>query len=423
MYTISLFDTLFFVFVNFFLKLNFIIWMKRFFKGLNVHVKIIYLWFIIPFISVVIILLKGPHKYNNYLMFKQVFWHTIEQKHLYQAYPKEYFDVNHYGPLFSLIIAPFAILPDYLALVLWVMVNVTLLFFAINRLGLLKSQKLVILGISIVEMITSIQNVQFNPMLTSWLLLSFVFLRNNKILLATFFIMAGLYVKIYGIIGFSFLFFTMDKKKFILYLVFWGLVLFILPMLISSPTYIINSYVDWFVCLNEKNTQNLNSYMNGSMIDISAMGFIRRTTGLYALGNMFFLIPAGLLTLLPLFIRKRELGCENFQLTYLSHLLLGVVLFSSSSESPTYVIAVVGFALWYSIQLNKGDFAYVFLLVFVLIFTVLSPTDLFPKTIRTEFFVKYSLKALPCFLAWIVITYQLFCKNFNKNNTNEATIG
>ena len=39
--------------------------------------------------------------YNNYQIFKGVFWHTWLQKPLYEAYPAEYLDTNHYGPFFS----------------------------------------------------------------------------------------------------------------------------------------------------------------------------------------------------------------------------------------------------------------------------------------------------------------------------------
>jgi len=51
------------------------------------------------------------HSYNNYLIFKYVYYHTIDLQNLYNNYP-EYGNSNHYGPIFSLFIAPFASLPD-----------------------------------------------------------------------------------------------------------------------------------------------------------------------------------------------------------------------------------------------------------------------------------------------------------------------
>ena len=70
------------------------------------------LWFLLP--AVAGLLKWKQNSINNYYIFKGVFHHTINQTNLYSLYPAEYFDSNHYGPLFSLIIGPFALLPDYI---------------------------------------------------------------------------------------------------------------------------------------------------------------------------------------------------------------------------------------------------------------------------------------------------------------------
>ena len=51
-------------------------------------------------------------------------------------------------------------------------------------------------------------------------------------------IMLGTFVKLYGIVGFAFFFFSKHKPKLILWIdVIWGIVFFVLPMLISSRAY------------------------------------------------------------------------------------------------------------------------------------------------------------------------------------------
>src|SRR5512138_3749346 len=60
---------------------------------------------------------------NNFLIFRGVFYHAIYQQDLYAAYPPEYGDVNLYGPVFSIVIAPFAILPVKAGMVLWLVFN------------------------------------------------------------------------------------------------------------------------------------------------------------------------------------------------------------------------------------------------------------------------------------------------------------
>ena len=138
------------------------------------------LWFLVPFIALIIEGLRGDAFINNYLIFKQVFWHTIHQENLYQFYPEQYVDKNHYGPLFAVLMAPFAILPNYLGLLLWGMLNVSLLFYAVGKLPITFWGKNIILLISLIETLTSIQNLQFNPMLCSWIILSYVSIKNSQ---------------------------------------------------------------------------------------------------------------------------------------------------------------------------------------------------------------------------------------------------
>ena len=87
---------------------------KPFFKSTK---TISLIWLIVTFAAILPKFFRD--KFNNYLIYKNVFWHVVHQTTLYTEYPAEYFDRNHYGPIFSLVIAPFAVLPDYLGLPLW----------------------------------------------------------------------------------------------------------------------------------------------------------------------------------------------------------------------------------------------------------------------------------------------------------------
>jgi len=376
------------------------------------------LWFLVPFIALMIEAQKENIFINNYLIYKNVFWHTLHQEHLYSLYPNEYFDKNHYGPLFSILIAPFAILPNYIGLILWGMVNVSILFYAVGKLPISFWGKNIILLLSLIETLTSTQNLQFNPMLCSWIILSYVAIKNNQLSLAALLIVAGTFIKLYGVVGLPFIFFTKDYKKLIGYLILWAIILFCLPMFISSPEFVYQSYIDWFHVLVEKNTENFNSYLNGNMQDISVMGFFKRTTGYYHLANFYFIIPAGILMLLPLY-RFSKWGNTNFQLTYLAQLLIGVVIFSTSAESPTYVISVVGFGIWYVLHAPKPTITMYLLLILLLILTIFSPTDLFPNVLQ-NIVVKFALKVLPCFLAWLYITKNLLFNQFDNNLNTHA---
>src|SRR6478609_8278287 len=73
--------------------------------------------------------LSSPH--NNYLIFKYTYIHAVKEETLYWRHPSEYLDKNHYGPVFSLLFAPFAVLPDALGEFLFVSISMTLLLWAI----------------------------------------------------------------------------------------------------------------------------------------------------------------------------------------------------------------------------------------------------------------------------------------------------
>src|SRR2546423_1725063 len=47
--------------------------------------------------------------YNNYIIFKQSFYHLIQNKDLYMFYPSEHWDLFKYSPTFAFFFGIFAI--------------------------------------------------------------------------------------------------------------------------------------------------------------------------------------------------------------------------------------------------------------------------------------------------------------------------
>ena len=203
-------------------------------------------------------------------------------------------------------------------------------------------------------------------------------------------------------------FFCKNKPKFVLSLLFWSFIFFVLPMFISSPQYIIERYIEWFNELVNKNGTNvmLNTYQ-----DFSVMGVVRRIVGDASIPNTPFLIVGLILFGLP-YLRISAYSNQKFQLLLLSSVLIFTVIFSSGSESPTYIIAFIGVALWFVIQQVTRNIYVIFLLIFALILTSFSHTDLFPRYIFDNYVRKYSLKAVPCIIIWLVIIYQMLTEKF-----------
>jgi hypothetical protein len=375
--------------------------------GGNRKVPFVYvLWFSLALIAVLAELLH--HSINNYLIFKNVFWHVLQQKNLYLYYPGQYHDHNLYGPIFSFIIAPFAILPDSLGVILWVMFNAFVLIVAIRHLPLSEKAIKTVLLISAVDFMTASHNVQFNPIVAALIIFSYTFVHKEKDFWAAFFLALGILAKIYGVVGILFFLFSKHKLKFTGSFLFWMVLLFVLPMLISSPSFIVQTYKDWMHTLAEKNLMNM-AHTEVNMQDLSVMGIIRRTGISSEMSNLVVLVPAVILLGLPL-LRRSLYSNIVFQLYYLCLALISVVIFSSGAESATYIIAAVGVAIWFALNMHRATVYEITVLVFVLLVTSLSSTDLVPQMIKHDIIRTYALKALPCFVVWLMILYKVCFK-------------
>lgn len=387
--------------------------MAKLYKLFTNKLFISILWFGLSLFAVLKMVLA--HSINNYLIYKYTFVNLLHRHNLYTPQPQFYNDSNHYGPLFALLIAPFTLLPDGVAAILWTMLNAFILYRAILLLPLKENYRYAILLICAHELMTASYSVQFNPIMTSIILLSFIFIRNGKDFWAALLIIAGTYIKLYGIVGLAFFFFSDHKIKLIVSLVFWSVVLFVLPMVCSSPAFVVQCYKDWYLSLSEKNVHNELSTMQ----DISVMGMIRRIFNYPQLSNMLVILPGMVLFALSYF-RIKSFRNLDYQLLILASTLLFTVIFSTGSESPTYIIAFVGVAVWFmNLERPVKPFE-IFLLIFALVITSLSPSDLFPRFINREYIKPYALKALPCFVIWLKIIYETLTRKFDRETTEMA---
>ena len=361
------------------------------------------LWLLLPVISA---LLK-INKCNNFLIFKYVFWHTWNGTPLYEAYPEEYFDTNHYGPLFSVVIAPFAVLPHPLGLLFWHVIMALVLYVSIRKLPVNLSKQILILWFCAHELLTALFMSQFNIVVAAIIIASFVCIEKEREGTAAFLIVLGTLVKLYGIVGLAFFFFSKHKVRFVLWMLVWGILLFALPMLISSGDYIVQQYGEWYCSLTEKNAENL---ISGGT-NISLLGMARKISGCIHYSDLWLIVPGVLLFSGP-YLRLQQYRYLSFRLMWVASVLLFVVLFSTGSESSGYIIALTGASIWYVAvpwKRNKWDVA---LMVFAFVLTSMSPSDLFPAFLRKQYVQPYALKALPCILIWGKLMWEMYTKDF-----------
>ncbi len=364
------------------------------------------LWMLLALVSALI----KFHKCNNFLIFKYVFWHTWNQTSLYAPYPTEYFDTNHYGPFFSLIIAPFAVVPLPIGLILWHVLMALALYVAVRKLPLAQGKQIFIYWFCAHELLTALFMDQFNIVTVALIVASYYCIEKEKDVMAACFIMIGTFVKLYGIVGLAFFFFSKHKAKFVAALFGWAIVCFILPMAISSPEYILGQYLEWKQSLGAKNTENMFSNMQNQ----SLLGLVRKISHISTYSDLWLIIP-GILAFCAPYLRISQYKNSAFRYAFLASVLMFVVLFSTGSESSTYIIAFIGVAIWYVAVPWKRSRWDIALMVFAFILTSLSPSDLFPRFIRKTYVQPYALKALPVVLIWFKLIYEMMVRDYSSS--------
>ena len=365
------------------------------------------LWLLLGILAAVM----KMHSHNNFLVFRGSFWHAWQGLPLYAEYPQEYWDINHYGPLFSLVIAPFAVVPEWLGLLMWCIVLSLGLYVAVRRSLLTNGQQLFVLWFCAHELLTALYMQQFNIAIAAIIVGAFFLIEKERDATAAFFIVLGTLVKIYGIVGLAFFFFSKHKVRFVAALAVWSAVMFVAPMVLSSPDYVVGQYQAWLVDLASKNSENAEALMQ----NISLLGMTHRVTGL-EFSDLWLILPGIIMFGIP-YLRISQYKNMAFRQTLLASVLMFTVLFSTGSESSGYIIALVGVVIWYTAapwQRNRWDVALMF---FVFVLTSLSPSDLFPAYLRKEWVQPYALKALPVTIVWFKLCWEMYTKDYwTKNN-------
>jgi len=355
------------------------------------------------------------HRDNNYLIFREAFYHLTGQLNMYAAYPKAYDDFYYYGPIFGLFMAPFAMFSIYWGELLWAVSGAIAFLIAVHMLPLTTKRKTLLLLLCAIDFANCEYSLQFNATIAAFIIISFLLVEKGKDEWATFLIVLGALMKLYPVVGLAFFLFSKNKPKFIISTVVWFAVLLVLPVLFSGKSFIISSYHQWFDALSYKNT--VNHRLSQRSQDICIMGIVRDFTQNAKVPDLPFLIFGAITFVIPLF-RFRQFKSYQFRQQILATALIMLVLFSTGAESPTYIIAVAGVFLWMMTQEQPFTKINIVLIVLLLVVTGLGLSDAMPRQIRHDIIGQYGLKAWPCIAAWLIITYELFFKDFTTGQSN-----
>ena len=352
----------------------------------------------------------------DYSVFYHSFWHAWQQMPLYIIYPE---DGNYflYGPLFAVLMTPLAVLPFQLGRLLWLLLITFVPYWSIRKTSFSIRQQLFILWFTAAEAALCILDSESNSLILACLIFSYYLIDKEKDQWAALVIALGAATKLFGIVGLAFLPFSRHKLRLCSWVIVWLVLLLGLPMIVFGPEYVWGQYIEWYNVLVHKN--DLNQFASGQ--NVSLLGIVRKVSGCATYSDLWLMIPGAILFALP-YLRFDQYKYPAFRQTILASVLMFMLLFTTSSESSGYIIAMTGVAIWYTAapwKRNKWDIA---LMVFAFIVTSMTPSDLFPKVLWREVIKPYSLKALPTTIIWLKLTYELLKRNYNEESYDSHTV-
>ncbi len=273
-----------------------------------------------------------PHPHWTFWIFRASFWHLVHGQNLYARYGNH--DLFKYSPTAALFFAPFAWPSFVVGLLLWNAVNAAALIVAMNLI-LNRNDTTLALLLLIPELFNALQASQSNALVAALILAAFAALEQGRQLRAALSIALGVAIKIFPIAALSLALFHPRRARAIMILAVTVAVLFLLPLIVTSPSMLLAQYGWWH------DVESSDALERGA----SVMQMLNQALGV-TWPNWPVQLAGTIVLLLPL-ARREQWRCRHFRLTYLASLLVFVVIFNHQAERPSFVIAATGVAIWF----------------------------------------------------------------------------
>jgi len=310
-------------------------------------------------------------------------------------------DVFLYGPLFSILFTPFTIFPGWIGVIFWNIFTYSLYFFSVFTLPdrFTFIHKRFFFFFSSLLLFSTLLSVQFNPVVGALFLFSFTLLEKNKGFWAVLLILISGFTKVYGVFQIIMLMFYPGFRKNTLYVLLIGIVLFLLPVIQIPVNELLSYYHSWIVLITgHLEVFNRYSIYRPFVVFHDSIGSL---TGFISLGVLSVIL---ILTFLRL---KNFKGSFSHRAMFLGVLMSFAILFSTGSERHTYVIAVAGYAIWYTC-INPGRIDKILLWINLLLLGIL-PVDLIvPWAVSNFLLAKLDLGVIVFGITWFIMVYKTF---------------
>lgn len=252
---------------------------------------------------------------------------------LYTAYPKEYFDLFYYSPVFPVLFLPFALLPLYIGLVAWLIAITLCCYIIFRKIPLPENRVKAFMLLLLFDLHNNLDHTQTNPFVLAFMLMVWFLMEKEKLFWAAMFIVLCFLIKGYGGIICLLCLYYKNWYKMIFYGLFWIVAFNALLLLFLTPQQAIQYYQDWFVVISGK----------GIMESYSIYGILQNMHEV--IREEYILVIA--LLVLAVFLVLQFIKRQKERSHLVAFLLIWVVVFNRASESATYIIAMAGCIIWY----------------------------------------------------------------------------
>jgi hypothetical protein len=330
--------------------------------------------------------------HSIYYTFRESYFDLIGNQPLY---PGASGSPYKYSPTFALLFAPFAVSSPFIGVFLWSVVNAGAFIAAVLALPLRRSDRALILWISLIELIISMRGYQSNGLVAACIIGTLVCLEKDWPIAAAACVVAGFNIKLYGAAGAIFFLFYPHKIRFLASGAALALAAFLLPLAVVSWSQLLAQYRGW---------ADIMSQDEGVFYKMSIMGAVQVWTG-WTPPRPWTELVVMIAMLLPL-VRFELYPQQLYRMRMLASFLLGLVIFNHMTEKQTFIIAVAGGALWY--VLSARDRLSAALLWIMLLITSIGASELMPEYVKVHFLQPYNLKVVPCALIWLALQVELW---------------
>jgi Glycosyltransferase family 87 len=352
---------------------------------------------------------------QNFLIFRAAADHLRAGQDLYAAYPALHADLFKYSPTFALFFAPWAVLPVPVAHLIWTLCSGLALWASLS--ALYPDHRHGVAWCAVAGgLVLDMQRAQTNALVAALMIGAFALAERGRLRRAIVCIGIGTSVKIFPVLAAIAALWLPTRRRTLGYAAVTGMLLIAAPLLVTSATSLSMQYQSWYA------REQLDA-VAGVGECWSCPGQPVSGAALYG-GIMFHVrlllgdVPnwpvqlGGLIVLgATLVVRRRDFAVRAFQRRILASLLLFVVVFNPQAESPSFVLAACGVAVWYCEGEATATRAWILgVAVAVISF---GASDLVPVALRHSVMIPYRVRTLPCFLIWVLLHVELLSLRFN----------